>query len=113
MFRCCIRDGVSSSGDGLLAGLAVPDTSRVALDGSLSAESAGVSGVLGDFHLLHLLTQGSTVTESNVSEHSSPASRRIFRRLCRASMGIANIPGAVFTGDADLLSALGHFCGCV
>ena len=60
----CVRDGVGSSGDGLLAGSALPDTGRVTLDGGLSAESAGVSGVLGDFHLLHLLTQGSTVTAS-------------------------------------------------
>jgi hypothetical protein len=34
----------------------------VTTDGDLAAESAGILGVLGDFHLLHLLTQGSTVT---------------------------------------------------
>ena len=56
-----IRDNVSTTGDGTLARLAVPDTSRVSTDGDLAAESAGVLGVLSDFHLLHLLSQGSTV----------------------------------------------------
>ena len=31
-------------------------------DSDLSAESAGVLGVLGDFHLLHLLTERGTIT---------------------------------------------------
>lgn len=57
-----VRDDVSSSGNGLLARLARPDTDRVATDGSLSAEGADVTGVLGDFHLLDLLTQGGTVS---------------------------------------------------
>ncbi len=46
----------------LVACLAVPDTSRVALDGRLAAECAGVSRVLGDFDLLDLLAEGGTVT---------------------------------------------------
>ena len=46
-----LRDSVGTTGDGLLAGLAVPDTDGVTLDGDLSAEGAGVAGVLGDFHL--------------------------------------------------------------
>jgi hypothetical protein len=58
-----IRDDVSATSDGALAGAAVPDTGRVTTDGNLSAESAGVLGVLGDFHLLHLLTEGGTVTD--------------------------------------------------
>jgi hypothetical protein len=37
----------------------------MALDGVLSAEGADVAGVLGDFHLLHLLTQGGTVSVMN------------------------------------------------
>jgi hypothetical protein len=57
-----VRDGVGATSNGLLAGLAVPDTDRVSLDGGLAAESADVSGVLGDFHLLHLLTEGSTIS---------------------------------------------------
>jgi hypothetical protein len=35
----------------------------VSLDGILSAEGAGVPGVLGDFHLLDLLSEGGTVSE--------------------------------------------------
>lgn len=57
----------------LPAALAVPNAGRVTLDGRLAAEGASVGGVLGDFHLLDLLTQGSTV------------------------------PGTVLAGNADLL----------
>lgn len=57
-----LRDGVGTTGDGLVAALALPDTNSLALDGVLSAEGADVAGVLGDFHLLHLLTQGGTVS---------------------------------------------------
>ena len=56
------RDGVGTTSDGALAGLAVPDTHGVSSDGGLAAEGAGVLGVLGDFHLLHLLSQRGTVT---------------------------------------------------
>lgn len=58
------RNGVSTTSDGALARLAVPDTSSLSLDGNLTTEGAGVLGVLGDFHLLNLLSQGSTVTSS-------------------------------------------------
>lgn len=61
-----LRDSVSSAGNGLVATLAVPDTNSLALDGFLSAKGADVAGVLLDFHLLHLLTQGGTVS---VVEH--------------------------------------------
>ena len=57
-----LRDGVGTAGNNLVAALALPDTDSLALDGVLSAESADVAGVLGDFHLLHLLTQGSTIS---------------------------------------------------
>lgn len=57
-----LRDSVSTTGNSLVAALALPDTDSLALDGVLSAESADVAGVLGDFHLLHLLTQGGTVS---------------------------------------------------
>lgn len=57
-----VRHGVCSSSDSLLARLAVPDSDRVSLNRGLSAESADIFGVLGDFHLLDLLTQGSTVS---------------------------------------------------
>lgn len=75
-------DGVGTTGNSLLAALALPDTNSLALDGVLSAEGADVAGVLGDFHLLHLLTQGGTVS------------------------------GTIFTRDTDLLSALGHLVSC-
>ena len=43
-----LRDGVSTTGGGLAAGLAVPDTDGGALDGVLYAELAHVAGVLCD-----------------------------------------------------------------
>lgn len=57
-----LRDGVGATGNNLVAALALPDTNGLALDGVLAAEGADVAGVLGDFHLLHLLTQGGTVS---------------------------------------------------
>lgn len=45
-----------------VAGLAVPDANGVALDAGLAAESADVLGVLGDFHLLHRLSEGGTIS---------------------------------------------------
>jgi len=44
------------------AGPAVPNANGVSLDGGLAAEGADVSGVLGDFHLLDLLSEGGTVS---------------------------------------------------
>lgn len=62
-FRCDdLRDGVGATGNNLVAALALPDANGLALDGVLAAEGANVAGVLGDFHLLHLLTQGGTVS---------------------------------------------------
>lgn len=57
-----LRDSVGTTSNGLLAALALPDANSLALDGVLAAEGADVAGVLGDFHLLHLLTQRSTVS---------------------------------------------------
>jgi hypothetical protein len=76
-----LRDSPCATGNGLLASLAAPDTDRVSLDCVLSAERACFStsvfqihcpmsrassltvfGVLGDFHLLDLLSQGGTIT---------------------------------------------------
>ena len=59
-----IRDSVGSSSYTLLAGSAVPDTSRVTLDRVLAAECACVFAVLADFDLLHLLTQRGTVART-------------------------------------------------
>jgi hypothetical protein len=47
----------------LLASLAAPDSDGVSLDGVLAAKCAEVSGVLCDFHLLHLLSEGGTISE--------------------------------------------------
>lgn len=60
------RNGVSTTSNSSLARLAVPDTGSLSLDGGLSAEGASVLGVLGDFHLLDLLSQGSTVARDSV-----------------------------------------------
>lgn len=57
-----LRNGVGTTGNGLVATATLPDTNSLALDGVLSAEGADVAGVLLDFHLLHLLTQGGTVS---------------------------------------------------
>lgn len=70
-----VRDSVGTTSNSLLAGLAVPDTDGMTLDGDLSAECARVLGVLCDFHLLHLLTEGSTVSVVGDSSALIPASR--------------------------------------
>ena len=57
-----VRNSVGSSSNSLLARLAVPDADGVSLDCGLSAECADVLGVLGDFHLLDLLSEGGTVS---------------------------------------------------
>lgn len=68
-----IRDNPGTSGNGLLARLALPDTDGCALDGGLSAESASVAGVLGDFHLLDLLPQRGTISVFPLLASASPA----------------------------------------
>lgn len=66
LYRPCrywhLRDSPGTTGDDLAAGLALPDANGLPLDGVLSAEGAGVFGVLADFHLLHLLTKRGTVS---------------------------------------------------
>lgn len=57
-----LRDGPGTSSNDLLAGAALPDSDGLSLDGVLAAEGADVSRVLRHFHLLHLLTQGGTVS---------------------------------------------------
>lgn len=58
--RC--RNGPRAARDGLPAALAVPDAHAVSLDRRLAAKGAGVAGVLGDFHLLHLFAEGGAVS---------------------------------------------------
>lgn len=96
------RNGVSTTGDGALARLAVPDTGSLALDGDLSAEGASVLGVLGDFHLLNLLSQGSTVTSNRYVSFRGPLSLSSrgqidSARLSRAALGLSYLcPTGVF-----------------
>ena len=63
-----LRDSVGTSSNGLVAALAVPDSGSLTLDCVLAAECADVTGMLLDFHLLHLLTQGGTVSVFNPSD---------------------------------------------
>ena len=62
--------GPSTTSHGLMTALALPDSDSGTLDVVLTAESACISGVLGDFHLLDLLTQGSTVTRAILSDNA-------------------------------------------
>lgn len=109
-----LRNGVGSAGDSLAATPALPDSNSRALDGVLAAEGTGVAGVLGDFHLLHLLTQGGTVSIKPVSI-SKPTGEQIcvLVFVCRAFAvapgrrrreWVRSIPGTIFTGDTDLCS---------
>ena len=81
------RESVSTTGHGLLAAGAVPDTDRVTADGVTTAESAmhilalcrkipllfvvsnvpGVTGVLSNFETLKLLTERGTVSDTVLS----------------------------------------------
>lgn len=72
------RDGPCTSGEGLLTSTALPDSNDGSLHGVLSTESADVSRMLCDFHLLDILSEGSTIT------------------------------GSVLSGDTDLSRSLGH-----
>ena len=128
-----VRYGVSSSSDGLVACLAVPDSHRVSLDGRLSAEGADVFGVLRDLHLLDLLSQGGTVSAIRENKLSATHSDSLFKlmRVVRALMasqgeeianchperpcrdwsaleGINHVPCTVFAGNSDLLGSLRH-----
>jgi len=105
-----VRNNVSTTSDSLLAAPAVPDADSLTLDGDLSAECAGVAGVLRDFHLLDLLPQGGTISVEIVrlmllslfgSLRSFFAWRRDNLSLPWHSGGVF-IPGTVFTGDTDL-----------
>ena len=71
-----LRDGPCSTCHGFLTPFAFPDTNSLALDGIFAAKGAGVGGMLGDFHLFDLFTEGRSVA------------------------------GAVFTRDSDFLGTL-------
>lgn len=67
-----LRDGVGSSGGGLVAGLAVPDTNGLALHSVLAAELAHVAGVLCD--LLAIVSGLSLSVAESVGECALPSS---------------------------------------
>jgi hypothetical protein len=128
-----VRHSVSSSSDGLVARLAVPDSHRVSLDGCLSAEGADVFGVLRNLHLLYLLSQGGTISVNREIEQSAMRSDFFFKliRVARTLMAlrgeefaipplerarrdssplerINHVPCTVLAGNSDLLSSLRH-----
>jgi hypothetical protein len=72
-------EDISTTSHDLFASLALPDTSCLSLNSSLTAESAAILGMLSDFHLLDDLSQGGTIS------------------------------GTVFTANSDLLSMLSLF----
>ena len=59
-----LRNGVSTTGQGLLTTLTLPDTNSSTLDSVLTTESTGVSSVLSDFHLLYSLSERGTITST-------------------------------------------------
>lgn len=67
-----LRNGPGTTGDSLVAALAIPDTDSSALDGVLAAKRADVSGVLCDFHLLHLLSERCTVSVQSCQSYRLP-----------------------------------------
>jgi hypothetical protein len=94
-----VRDGVSATGNSLLARLAVPDADRVSLDSNLAAEGASVAG---HFHLLDLW-EG-----LNICSRLSHSWILVETHLLSEG---STITGTVLSGDADLLGSLGHFGG--
>lgn len=57
-----LRDSVGTAGNGLATRLALPDTNRLALDGVLATEGAGVPGMLAHFHGLDLLPERGAIS---------------------------------------------------
>ena len=66
-----LRNSPCTSRNGLLAASALPDADSLSLDCVLAAKCAYVAGVLCDFHLLYLLSQGGTVSVGIVSDGGS------------------------------------------
>lgn len=93
-----IRNDVSASGDGLLARLAVPDSDRVASNSGLSAERADVSCVLCDFHLLDLLTEGSTVSVGRERVSASSSLISFLLPIANCVPKLSGIPNGVLLG---------------
>lgn len=68
--RSIVSNNPCTTSDGLAAALAVPDAHGMPLDRVLATERADVPGVLGNFHLLHLLSEGGTVSV-DLSPHTT------------------------------------------
>lgn len=60
-----------TTGEGLVAALAVPNAHSTPLHRILAAEGAGVAGVLRDFHLLDLLPQGGAIASAVLAGHTN------------------------------------------
>ena len=57
-----LRYSPSTTSNGLLARFAVPDSDGVALNGVFAAKGTDVASVLGNLHLLHLLSERGTIS---------------------------------------------------
>lgn len=78
-----LRDSPCTSRNGLLAASALPDTDSLSLHCVLAAERAYIAGVLCDFHLLYLLSQGGTVSVGIVSDGDSSVTQERPQCCCR------------------------------
>lgn len=101
-------NGVSTTSNGLLAGLAVPDTSSTSLNGSLTTERAVVLGVLLDFHLLGLSSQGRTISDTKLTSDTDLLSSfsPVLVSIC-CGMALSGV-AAVAWGVKNLLPASGQ-----
>lgn len=70
------QNRVGTTSDGLVTGLAVPDTSGQSVDSTLTAEGAVVLCVLLDFQLFGLSPQRGTISDTKLSGDSD-----LFRSL--------------------------------
>jgi len=89
--------------------LAVPDPNGVSLHAVLSAECADVSGVLGDFHLLDLFSEGGTITSTVFTGHTDLCAAVSPDTCCRAE---ANSLFVRFVMLASLNEEYCGNCGC-
>jgi hypothetical protein len=93
-----LRDGVGSSGGGLAAGAAVPDTNGLTLHSVLTAELAHIAGVLCD---LEAIVSG--LSESVLRGTCSWASTHFHLLDLLTERG--TVTGTILSGDSDLLGA--------
>lgn len=61
-----LRYSPSTTCNSLLARFAVPNSNGVTLDGVFAAKGADVTGVLGDLHLLDLLSERGTISVDKI-----------------------------------------------